>query len=113
MADDTERLVLQMSADLRRFEKEMNRAGQIADRRLREVEAKARDSDKNLTKIMEDAGSNVVDALKNGLAGLAPTLAAAFSAQQVIQYADSYTELQNRLKAAGLEGEAFKRVEDA
>lgn len=113
MADDTERLVLQMSADLRRFEREMARSRQIADRRLAEVETRARQADRNLSRIMDDAGRNMVGSLQRSLSAVAPTLAAAFSAQQVIQYADSYTQLQNRLKAAGLEGLELKRVEDA
>lgn len=113
MADDTERLVLQMSADLRRFEREMARSRQIADRRLAEVETRARQADRNLSRIMDDAGRNMVGSLQRSLSAIAPTLAAAFSAQQVIQYADSYTQLQNRLKAAGLEGLELKRVEDA
>lgn len=113
MADDTERLVLQMSADLRRFEKEMARSRQVADRRLAEVEARARQADRNLSRIMNDAGRNMVGALQRSLSAIAPTLAAAFSAQQILEYADSYTSLQNRLKAAGLEGAQLKRVEDA
>lgn len=113
MADDTERLVLQMSADLRRFEREMARSRTVADRRLAEVEARARAADRNLSNIMDGAGRNMVAALQRNLSAIAPTLAAAFSAQQVIQYADSYTSLQNRLKAAGLEGQALKRVEDS
>lgn len=113
MADDTERLVLQMSADLRRFEREMARSRTVADRRLSEVEARARAADRNLSNIMDGAGRNMVAALQRNLSAIAPTLAAAFSAQQVIQYADSYTSLQNRLKAAGLEGQALKRVEDS
>ncbi|ASE38475.1 tape measure protein [Brevundimonas vesicularis] len=113
MADDTERLVLQMSADLRRFEREMARSRQVADRRLAEVETRARQADRNLSRIMDDAGRNMVGSLQRSLSAIAPTLAAAFSVDQVIKYADSYTQLQNRLKAAGLEGEALKRVEDA
>ena len=113
MADDTERLVLQMSADLRKFEREMARARTVTERRLREAEQAAVKADRNLSRAMENAGRNMVAALQRNLTAIAPTLAAAFSAQQVIQYADSYTSLQNRLKAAGLEGQALKRVEDS
>ncbi|KAK0358125.1 hypothetical protein LTR94_036657, partial [Friedmanniomyces endolithicus] len=55
----------------------------------------------------------MTSALKSTLTSLAPTLAAAFSAQQVIKYADAYTSLQNRLKAAGLEGDRLIKVENA
>lgn len=113
MATDVESLILRMSADLRKFEKEMGRSREIADRRLNEVERRAIQADRNLTRIMGQAGANMTGALQRSLASIAPTLAAAFSAQQVIRYADSYTSLQNRLRAAGLEGAELKRVEDA
>ena len=113
MARDIETLTLQMSADIRRFERQMQRMNDTANKRLTAVEAQARRSQANLSRIMGQAGSDMVSSFRNGIGALAPTLAAAFSAQQVIQYADAYTGLQNRLKATGLEGEALKRVEDS
>lgn len=90
----------------------MDQANSVAQKRLTAIEAQALKSQKNLERIMARAGQGMVNSLSNSLKGLAPTLAAAFSTQQVIQYADAYTSLQNRLKATGLEGEALKRVED-
>ena len=112
MARDVESLVLRMSADIRAMEKQMAKAAGVTERRMREIEQTAIRGDKNLRRIMGQAGEGMVSTLRSSLAGLAPTLAAAFSAQAVIRYADAYTSLQNRLKAAGLEGEALKRVED-
>lgn len=112
MARDVESLVLMMSADLRRFQRSMDQANALAQKRLTAIESQALKSQKNLERIMARAGQGMVNSLSSSLKGLAPTLAAAFSTQQVIQYADAYTGLQNRLKAAGLEGEALKRVED-
>ncbi|WP_295706086.1 hypothetical protein [uncultured Brevundimonas sp.] len=43
MVDDVERLVLQMSADMRGFEREMGRTRQITERRLREAEQRVDD----------------------------------------------------------------------
>lgn len=113
MARDVESLVLQMSADLRRFDKSMASMRQTADRRLNEVEKRALQADRRLSKTMGDAGRNMVGSLKSSLAGIAPVLAGAFSTAAVLKYADAYTALQNRLKAAGLEGAALKRVEDS
>lgn len=90
----------------------MDRMNAVAQKRLTQVEAQALKSQKNLERTMARAGEGMVGGLSNSLKALAPTLAAAFSTQQVIKYADSYTGLQNRLKAVGLEGEALKRVED-
>lgn len=113
MARDVESLVLQMSADLRRFDKSMASMRATADRRLTEVEKRAAQADRKLSKTMGDAGRNMVSSLKSNLTGLAPVLAGAFSTAAVLKYADAYTALQNRLKAAGLEGTALTRVEDA
>ena len=113
MARDVESLVLQMSADVRRFEKSMDAAKNAADRRLNDIEKRAKAADRKLSKTMGDAGRNMVGALKQNLSGLAPVLAGAFSTAAVIKYADAYTALQNRLKAAGLEGTALKKVEDS
>ncbi len=102
MARDIESLVLRMSADLRRFEKEMARSRDIADRRLNEVERRALQSQKNLSRIMDQAGRGMVESLRSSLTALAPTLAAAFSAQAVVQYADAWTAGRNALSAAGV-----------
>lgn len=102
MADDVERLVLQMSADLRNFDRQLARSRQITERRMAEVEAAARKSDKNLNRMMDKMGTDMVSSLRSSLAGLAPTLAAAFSAQQVVAYADAWTNGRNALAAAGV-----------
>lgn len=111
--DQLEALTLTMSADLRRFEKSMAAMAATADKRLTAVERRAVQSQQNLSRIMDGAGRGMTSALKSGLAALAPTLAAAFSTQQIIKYADSYTTLQNRLKVAGLEGQRLVQTEDA
>jgi tape measure domain-containing protein len=53
------------------------------------------------------------EGFRREIASLSGLLAGLFTTQQVARYADQYTSLQNRLKAAGLEGENLKRVEDA
>ncbi|RZJ44960.1 MAG: hypothetical protein EON87_08735, partial [Brevundimonas sp.] len=112
MARDEQALLLQMSADLRRLDKGVADGQKRFDRRLVEMERRAQLADKRLTATMTNAGRNMTAGLKNSLASLAPTLAAAFSTAQVIKYADSYTNLQNQLRSTGLEGAALKRVED-
>lgn len=112
MARDIESLVLQMSADVRRFEKSMDRMSAVAQKRLTQVEAQALKSQKNLERIMSRAGEGMVSGMRSALGALAPTLATAFSTAQVIKYADSYTGLQNQLRATGLAGSDLRRVED-
>lgn len=52
------------------------------------------------------------DGISRTFKGLAGSLAAAFSARQLQQFADNFTRLQNGLRVAGLEGEALKEVQD-
>lgn len=52
-------------------------------------------------------------AISSLLKGMAAGLAAGFSISAITNMADAYTSLQNRLKAAGLEGRNLAQVEDA
>src|SRR5690606_19500460 len=107
MARDVESLVLSMSADLRRFERSMDRMNAVAQKRLTQVEAQALKSQKNLERTMARAGEGMVGGLSNSLKALAPTLAAAFTTQQVIKYADSWSDLNSRVRqAVGEHGDA-------
>lgn len=111
--DPADALLLRMSVDLARLEKQWGQSVRITERRLTEMERRAQQSDRRLSRIMGQAGQNMVGALRSNLAGLAPVLAGAFSVQQVLNYADSYTSLENRLRATGREGTALKATEDA
>jgi len=102
-----------MSADMTRLNRNVVAGQRAFDRQLLAMERRAQQMERRLQRTMAQAGQGMVNSLKSSLTSLAPTLAAAFSTQQVIKYADAYTGLQNRLKAAGLEGENLKRVEDA
>ncbi|ADU12039.1 tape measure protein [Asticcacaulis excentricus] len=110
---DTEALLLQLAVDMRQSQRELTKLRDMTDRRLNEMEKSALKSTAALANIMERGGRDVTEAFRRGLGGIAGVLASTFSAQQVIAYADSYTGLQNRLRAAGLEGERMKAVEDA
>lgn len=112
MARDVETLVLQMSADVRRMEKELQRGNAVAQRKMNEIERAALASNRKLARIYEEGGRTVVSGMRNALAGLAPLIAGALSVGAVVKYGDAYTSLQNRLKAAGLEGARLAAVED-
>lgn len=102
MAKDVESLVLQMSADLRRFERQMGNMSAVAQRRLTQVEAQALKSQRNLERIMSQTGEGMVASLRSSLSSLAPTIAGAFSVASVVQYADAWTQGRNALAAAGV-----------
>nr|WP_314437617.1 tape measure protein [uncultured Brevundimonas sp.] len=107
MARDIESLVLQMSVDLRRWERSMDRMTAVSQKRLTAVEAQALKTQKNLERTMAQAGEGMVAGLSSGLKSLAPTLAAAFSVQQIVKYADNWSDLNARVRqTVGAHGDA-------
>lgn len=113
MARDVESLVLQMSADLRRFDRSMAAMRATADKRLNEVEKRALQADRKLSKAMGDAGRNMTTALRSSLSGISGALAAAFSVDAIVGLADSYTQMQNRLKTTGLDANGLREQFEA
>lgn len=94
MATDIERLVLEMTADVRKFENALNRSNNMADKRLGQIEKRFDASARRVTKSAEQMG----DSLRNTIAGLATAAAI----REVGQYADAWTNAENKLSAAGV-----------
>lgn len=93
MATDLEKLVVQLSADIRKFDREIAKINGIANRQFRAVENRARQMNKNLDAIF----SRSVNGLMAPLAGIG----AALSVQEVARYADAWTVAGNKLASAG------------
>jgi tape measure domain-containing protein len=112
MPANEDRLLVRLEAQDRQFQQVMRRVNQTLDRSTasnrRMLSQMERDTRAASTRIWAPLG----DGLRTQLAGLSGVLAAAFSAQQVLAYADAYTSLQNRFRAIGLEGERLAVVED-
>lgn len=94
MATDLERLVVQLEANTRRFEREMARARQTANRELSQIERRAKQTNANLSKSFSFGG-----VLGGGVGRLAGGVGIAVAANEVRQYADAWTEAGNRIKA--------------
>jgi len=116
MADEIVAMQLRMSADLRRFEKSMDAMRATADRRLNEVERRALQSQKNLSRTMDNTGKGMVASLRQSLSGMAPMLAATFSVAAITKMADSWTDMTGRMRLAVDEGQdvgdAMERIAD-
>lgn len=123
MAEDVKALVLSMSADLRKFEKSMGSMSATANRRLTEVERRATASQRNLSRVMGDAGKDMNRSLGREMSktsasfsadvkAMAGSLAAFLGASEGIRLADDYTRLQNSLRVVGLEGKALIDIQD-
>lgn len=105
MATDLEKLVVQLSADIRKFDREVAKINGIANRQFRAVENRARQMNKNLDAIF----SRSVNGLMAPLAGIGVAL----SVQEVARYADAWTVAGNKLAAAGqVAGMQARSLED-
>ncbi len=99
MATDLERLVVQLSADVKGYQNALNRAQGITNRQARAIESRFK---------------KMNTALSASYAGLATSAAKAFAliggAQGFRQLSDSATKIDNSLKVAGLSGEELEGV---
>lgn len=98
-ATDLERLVVQLSADIKKYENAMSRAQGVTNRRLGAMQKQATTSSRAIAASFARTGAQI---------------AGAFLASEVIRSAvtlsDAATRIDNSLKVAGLSGEELERV---
>lgn len=96
---DLERLVVQLSADVTRYERSLARASGVAVNRTRQIEQR-------FNKMQSSIGAS--------FAGIAGTATKAFAviagARGLQQLTDAATRIDNALKVAGLSGDELERV---
>jgi len=121
MAQDIDRLIVQMSAEINAFKKEMAKVNGITAKVFSDMEKKAREADKNLDRILthgaKKLGSNIQNNLKTPLAGLAGLL----GTRELIKFADGWTQMGNLVaassRATGVEARSLsdlrKEADDA
>lgn len=98
-ATDLERLVVQLSADIKKYESAMNRAQGVTNKRLGAIRKQADTSSVAIAASFAKTGAQI---------------AAAFVASQfvrgAVELSDAATRIDNSLKVAGLSGEELERV---
>ncbi|WP_430259782.1 tape measure protein [Neorhizobium sp. IRS_2294] len=104
MATDIEKLVVQLSADLKGYQREMQKAVGVSNRQMKAIETRASQLDKRLGAI----GKNAAAGLIAPLAGVA----AALSIREVARYADAWTSAKNSLAVAGVTGQRQTQILD-
>lgn len=104
MATDLEKLVVQLSADIKGYEREMRKAVGVTNRQARDIESRFRSMNRNLDGIGRSAARSLVAPL----AGIAATL----STREVMRYADAWTTAKNSLAVAGVVGAQQVQVLD-
>lgn len=92
MATDLEKLVVQLSLQMRQYETALNRANGITARQMRSIENRARQMNKNLDAIFSRSFSG----LTAPLAGVT----AALGAREIASYADEWTRAGNLIRSA-------------
>ncbi|AYD00029.1 tape measure protein [Neorhizobium sp. NCHU2750] len=98
-ATDLERLVVQLSADITKFDRALSRAQGISNQRARQIETRF---------------SRMSKAINSGISSAAVGLGKGFAliggAQGLKTLTDSATRIDNALKVAGLSGEDLEKV---
>uniref|UniRef100_A4WTE0 Phage tape measure protein n=1 Tax=Cereibacter sphaeroides (strain ATCC 17025 / ATH 2.4.3) TaxID=349102 RepID=A4WTE0_CERS5 len=104
MATDVEKLVVQLSADIKQYQREMNKAVGVSNKQARAVENRFRQMNRNLDSIGRTAARSLVTPLLG--------IGAALSVREVGRYADAWTNAKNSLAVAGVTGRAQADVLD-
>jgi tape measure domain-containing protein len=102
MATDVEKLVVQLSADIKQYQREMQRAQGVTNAQTRAIENRYRQMDRRLAQIGTSAARSLIAPLTG--------VAAAISAKEVLAYADAWTSAKNSLAVAGVVGENQAQV---
>ena len=93
---DIEKLVVQMSVDVRQLQNGMNKALGITNRQSRAIEQRFKALNKTATSSFSAIGGLV--------SGPLAALGAALSVREVVAFSDAWTRANNSLKVAGLSG---------
>ena len=102
MADEIERLLVRVEANANQFDAQMRKlnkslyATQAENRKA--LNAIQRDTEAASKRMFAPIGN----AFRQEVAGMAASVAALFTTQQIIQYADDWTSARNALAAAGV-----------
>lgn len=104
MPGEIDPVILQLRADVARYESELRRTTRTVDQQLGRQGARVQ---KLEAEFRRSSG-----AISGTLKGLAATLATAFTGRELAGLLDSFTRFQNQLRVAGLEGESLLRVQE-
>lgn len=96
MATDLEKLVVQLSADIKSYQREMQKAVGVTNAQARAIEKRY----ENMSRKLDSIGRRSASALIAPLTGVA----AAISVNEVLGYADAWTSAKNSLSVAGVVG---------
>lgn len=91
-ATDLERLVVQLSADFKQFERSMARAEGVSNKQFNAIERRARQMNRNLDSIGRQAARSIIAPLAG--------IGAALGTRELIRLTDTWTDLNSRVRLA-------------
>jgi tape measure domain-containing protein len=89
MATDLERLVVQLSADVKGYQNALNRAQGLTNRQARAIESR-----------FKKMNSNISSSFQNTLSSSVAAIGGALGVAEITRYADAWTEAGNKINAA-------------
>lgn len=101
---DIDPIILQLRADLKQYKNELRSTTTIVSAQLDQQERSVHALEETVRKSSGEIGSS--------FKGLAGTLATAFTGRELVGMIDSFTQLQNKLKVAGVESANLTAVQD-
>ncbi|MGC0123072.1 phage tail tape measure protein [Providencia sp. 2024EL-00811] len=106
-------LIIKISANSSSFQAEIARASRMGENYYRTIEqggrkaaAASRDTKRAISEL-----NNELSSIKNSVSGIMGAMASAFATQQLINYADAWSQLNGRLKLASISTEDFSRAQ--
>lgn len=99
-ATDLERLVVQLSADIKQYEKATARATGITNKRMSEIEARVYKMNANLERSFTGLGNTIRSSLDGALRSTVAQIGGVLGAREIAAYADAWTEAGNKIRAA-------------
>ncbi|MDQ0996873.1 tape measure domain-containing protein [Phyllobacterium ifriqiyense] len=99
MAQDLERLVVQLSADIKKYENAINRAQGITNKNAQRIERRFTKMNANVSSSFAGLGAKI-----------GGVFAGASLAKGAVKFSEAATRIDNALKVAGLSGEQLEQV---
>ncbi|MCF1869005.1 tape measure protein, partial [Klebsiella pneumoniae] len=106
-------LIIKISANSSSFQSEIARASRMGENYYRIIEQggrRASGASREMQRAIHDLNGEL-SSIKNTVSGVAGAFAGAFATQQLINYADIWSQLSGRLKLASTSMEDFKQAQ--
>lgn len=99
MATDVEKLMVRLEVSQRKFEKQLAQASRSADKNATRMERRFRQANRQISRSFDSLGRSAGNTFRL-VSRLAIAAGAALGAREITRYADAWTEVENKIRAA-------------